>query len=69
LIINTAEDRGPAMAYEVLRHPALARRYHGARMVSVPSAWWSCPGPRLVDAVQRLQQAAQRLSSLSKAGR
>jgi iron complex transport system substrate-binding protein len=69
LIINTAEDRGPAMAYEVLRHPALARRYHGARVVSVPSAWWSCPGPRLVDAVQRLQQAAQRLPSLSKAER
>jgi len=69
LIINTAEDRGPAMAYEVLRHPALARRYHGARVISVPSAWWSCPGPRLVDAVQRLQHAAQRLPSLSKAER
>lgn len=61
LIMNATEDRGPAIAYEVLRHPALARRYRGERVVSVPSAWWSCPGPRLVDAVQRLQQAAQRL--------
>jgi iron complex transport system substrate-binding protein len=69
LIINAADDRGPAMAYEVLRHPALARRYHGARVVSLPSAWWSCPGPRLVDAVQRLQDAAQRLPSRSKAER
>lgn len=69
LIMNTADDRGPAMAYEVLRHPALVRRYQGARMVSVPSAWWSCPGPRLVDAVQRLQHAAQRVPSLSKAER
>jgi iron complex transport system substrate-binding protein len=69
LIMNTAEDSGPAMAYEVLRHPALARRYRGARVVSVPSAWWSCPGPRLVDAVQRLQHAAQRLPSLPKAER
>jgi iron complex transport system substrate-binding protein len=66
MIINEGEDRGPALAYEVLRHPALVRRYRGARVVSVPSAWWSCPGPRLVDAVQRLQHAAQRLPSLPK---
>ena len=61
LIMNAADERAPAMAYEVLRHPALAHRYHGARVVSVPSAWWSCPGPRLVDAIERLQQAAQQL--------
>ena len=66
LIINEGEDRGPALAYEVLRHPALVHRYRGARVVSVPSAWWSCPGPRLVDAVQRLQHAAQRLPSLPR---
>ena len=35
LIINAAEDRGPAMAYEVLRHPALARRYPA-------HAWSAC---------------------------
>ncbi|MEP6608845.1 MAG: ABC transporter substrate-binding protein [Burkholderiaceae bacterium] len=63
LVINTAEERGPAMAYEVLRHPALMRRYQGERVVSLPSAWWSCPGPRMVDAVETLQQAAQRLPS------
>jgi iron complex transport system substrate-binding protein len=61
LVMNAAGDRGPALAYEVLSHPALARRYNGARVVSVPSAWWSCPGPHLVDAVNRLQQAAQQL--------
>lgn len=69
LIMNAAEDRAPAMAYEVLRHPALARRYGAARVVSVPSAWWSCPGPRLVDAVQRLQQAALQLPSNANADR
>ena len=69
MIMNAEEDRGPAMAYEVLRHPALVRRYRDARVVLVPSAWWSCPGPRLVDAVQSLQRAAQRLSSLPKAER
>ena len=61
LVMNAAGDRGPALAYEVLSHPALARRYNGARVVGVPSAWWSCPGPHLVDAVNRLQQAARRL--------
>lgn len=65
LIMNSVEDRGPALAYEVLRHPALLRRYRGARVVSVPSAWWSCPGPRLVDAIRSLQRAAQRLPSLT----
>ena len=62
LIVNAAEDRGPAIAYEVLRHPALMQRYRGDRVVGLPSAWWSCPGPRLVDAVQRLRHAAQRLA-------
>ncbi len=69
LLMNAAEDRGPAMAYEVLRHPALAHRYHSARVVSVPSAWWSCPGPRLADAVQHLQQAAQQLPVPATAGK
>ena len=66
LIVNTAGDGGYALAYEVLSHPALMSRYHGNRVVSVPSAWWSCPGPRLVDAVQRLQQAARQLPATAK---
>lgn len=61
LILNTASDRAPALAYEVLRHPAIAHRYRGARVVRLPTAWWSCAGPGLADAVQHLQQAAQRL--------
>lgn len=69
LVMNAAGDRGPALAYEVLRHPALAHRYHGARVVSVPSAWWSCPGPHLVDAVQHLQQAAQQVPLKSTSAR
>ena len=69
LIMNAADDRGPALAYEVLRHPALVRRFSAARIVSVPSAWWSCPGPRLVDAVQRLQQAARQLPTNAHSNR
>ena len=69
LIVNAAEDRAPAIAYEVLRHPALVRRYHGDRVVGVPSAWWSCPGPRLVDAVQRMRRAARQLPSNASARR
>ena len=69
LIVNAAEDRGPAIAYEVLRHPALTRRYHSDRVVGVPSAWWSCPGPRLVDAVQRMRNASRHLPSNASAER
>ncbi len=69
LIVNTAGDVGHAMAYEILSHPALMSRYHGDRVVSVPSAWWSCPGPRLVDTVQRLQHAAQKLRPMAREGR
>ena len=69
LIMNAADDRGPALAYEVLRHPALVRRFSAARIISVPSAWWSCPGPRLVDAVQRLQQAARQLPTNADSNR
>lgn len=66
LIVNDASDRSPAMAYEILRHPALRRSYDDARVVSVPSAWWSCAGPRLVDAVIKLQQAARRVEALAR---
>ena len=69
LIVNTAGDVGHAMAYEILSHPALMSRYHGDRVVSVPSAWWSCPGPRLVDTVQSLQHAAQKLRPIAREGR
>jgi iron complex transport system substrate-binding protein len=69
LIVNTAGGVGHAMAYEILSHPALMSRYHGDRVVSVPSAWWSCPGPRLVDTVQRLQHAAQKLRPMAREGR
>lgn len=63
LIMNAGGDRAPAMAYEILQHPALLRRYGTARVISIPSAWWSCPGPRIVDAVQRLQQAARQFTA------
>lgn len=69
LIMNAEDDSGAAIAYEVLRHPALMRRYDGERVVRVPSAWWSCPSPRLVDAVQRLQQAVRQLPSPATAAR
>ncbi len=69
LIMNAAEEREPALAYEVLRHPALIRSYRDARVVSVPPAWWSCAGPHLVDAVLRLQQGVQQLPVTVTPGR
>lgn len=67
LVLNTVGDSAPALAYEVLHHPALAQHYRGVRVVSVPSSWWSCPGPGLVDAIQRLRQSAQQLPPRSVA--
>lgn len=61
LVLNARTDRAPAMAYEVLNHPALIARYRGARVVNLPTSWWSCPGPALVDAVTLLQRAVQQL--------
>ncbi len=59
LIMNAATDRPPALAYEVLRHPALRQEFRPAQIVNVPSAWWTCPGPYLVDALAVLARAAR----------
>lgn len=67
LIFNDAEDQSPALAYDVLRHPALSHRYRGARLVHVPSAWLNCPGPTLVDAVEKLAQAARSVPVVATA--
>jgi len=59
LIMNAIDDRPPALAYEVLRHPALRLAFRPAQIVTVPPAWWTCAGPHLVDAIALLARAAQ----------
>lgn len=61
LIMNAGTDRPPALAYELLRHPALRQEFRPAQIVSVPSAWWTCAGPQLVDALALLARAGRGL--------
>ncbi len=69
LIMNAGTDRPPALAYEVLRHPALRQEFRPAQIVTVPSAWWTCAGPQLVDALALLARAGRALEHSATAGR
>jgi hypothetical protein len=46
----------------MLTHPGLARAFPGARTVVVPPARWTCAGPGVIDAVERLRHAARGLA-------
>ncbi len=63
LIMNAADQRPPALAFEVLKHPALKQGFRPAQLVTVPPAWWTCAGPRLVDAIALLSRAGQALQT------
>jgi iron complex transport system substrate-binding protein len=56
LIMSSSRDWPPALATELLRHPVLARIAERTRIVVMPYRLWSCGGPQLVDAVERLVQ-------------
>jgi iron complex transport system substrate-binding protein len=56
LIMSSSRDWPPALATELLRHPVLARIAARTRIVVMPYRLWSCGGPQLVDAVERLVQ-------------
>ena len=50
LVVGSSGERYPALAGQVLQHPALR---HLPR-IEVPEPLWSCPGPWLVQALRRL---------------
>jgi iron complex transport system substrate-binding protein len=57
LIVDNEGFSEPALATRALRHPiveALARRM---AIVSLPSRLWTCPGPGVVEAIERLVAA------------
>ncbi|WP_185983284.1 ABC transporter substrate-binding protein [Aureimonas mangrovi] len=60
ILVVDADDDAPSLATEILRHPALARLEGRTQIVAVPSRLWTCPGPGLVEAVQRLRDGAAR---------
>lgn len=57
LIVSESRDGPPALAMEVLRHPVLSK-LPSTRVVPMPGRLWSCAGPALADAVERLHAVA-----------
>jgi iron complex transport system substrate-binding protein len=57
LILEAERGRAPAMATQILAHPALTELRSRITFVQVPRALWSCPGPWLADALQALAAA------------
>jgi iron complex transport system substrate-binding protein len=60
LVVETESLHAPAMATQVLAHPALRRLRNGITVVEIPRPLWSCPGPWMADALDHL--TAARLS-------
>ena len=60
LILGADHDASPALATQTLAHPALLRLRASITVVEIPRQLWSCPGPWLAQAVERL--AAVRAS-------
>jgi iron complex transport system substrate-binding protein len=54
LILNGRRDEPPSLATELLRHPVLAKLPHLARLIVLPSRLWTCGGPAIVEAAERL---------------
>jgi iron complex transport system substrate-binding protein len=52
----------PALAYELLQHPALVRLRSESASVAVPDKFWICGGPFTAEAVRILSAARQSAS-------
>lgn len=60
LILTGEEGDAPALAGEVLTHPALKALASKVDVVSVPARLWTCAGPGVAEATARLKQAADK---------
>ncbi|MBI3436844.1 MAG: ABC transporter substrate-binding protein [Proteobacteria bacterium] len=66
LILNADRDGPPALATELLRHPAFAHAYARAQVVILPSRHWTC-GFAMAEAVEYLTRLRRTLQSRSAA--
>lgn len=57
LIIEAEGDHAHALANQILSHPALLDLRERITVAAVPRPLWSCPGPWIVDAMDRLAAA------------
>lgn len=60
LIVEAEHSHAPAMATEFLAHPALDALRARVTVAEIPRPLWSCPGPWLSDALDRLLAARAR---------
>jgi iron complex transport system substrate-binding protein len=54
LVFDGAADAAPAVAAQVLEHPALHRARLHMAVARIPGTLWGCPGPWLGEALERL---------------
>lgn len=67
LIAEAEHGHAPAMANQILSHPAMRRLRHRITVTEIPRPLWSCPGPWLADALDHL--VAARASLARRTGR
>lgn len=60
LLVETENLHAPAMATQVLAHPALRDLRDRITVVEIPRPLWSCPGPWMADALDHLAAARKR---------
>jgi len=65
LILSSSRDWPPAIATEILRHPALSKLPNRPRVVVMPNRLWNCGGPPLAEAIERLLPVARDLAGKS----
>jgi iron complex transport system substrate-binding protein len=63
VLILDSDPRGPALASEVLNHPALRKLGRQISVISLPSRLWTCAGPHLAEAVAVLREARPGLKA------
>ncbi len=66
LIVEAERDHAPALASQILAHPALLDLRDRITVAAVPRPLWSCPGPWIVDAMDRLAAARAAVHQRSR---
>lgn len=68
LVLGASGESHPSLAEQLLRHPALRRVRQHALSVTLPDRLWSCAGPWVAEAVERLAVARRAWSHDAKPG-
>jgi iron complex transport system substrate-binding protein len=58
LIVSSSRDGAPSLATEILHHPVLSALARRSRLVVMPGRLWSCGGPAVLEAIDRLARVA-----------